>query len=281
MKSFDIITLAPNTHDFPMYRNNIRKFVKYAANINYVISCNSHERNTNEWYDIYLDTIKKDIPFCNFIEADYSEADHWKNCGLNHGVANCKSEYVLFLEPDLDIDADQLFANDKLFDYDVITIPTKELEGYRLWPAFFMTKLELIKKTRLDFSEGLTHTWNKIIYDQVNNTIKFDKYQPGQLFHVDNFDKFSNDIVDQTKNIVFTNMLGVNHFNYTHICWNWNWCRNDEFYKIHKPQRFADYLKTSLKYNVLLDDRYIKECETYINTITNIHGTIGDMSDGR
>lgn len=279
MKSFDIVTVAPNTHDFPMYRNNIRKFAKYASNINYVVSCNSHERHTNKWYDVYLDTIKRDISFCNFVEADYCESEHWYDHAMKSAVSLCNSEYVLFLEPDLDIDADQLFANDSIFDYDVITIPTKEPEGYRLWPAFFMTKLELIKKTRLDFAEGLTHTWNMAILE--NDVINFQKYQPGQLFHVDNFDKFTNDIMEQTKNIVFTNMLGVNHYNYTHICWNWNWCRIGEYHRLHKPQRFVDYLKTSLKYNVLLDDRYIKECETYINTITNIHGTIGDMSDGR
>lgn len=280
MKTFDIVTVAPNTHDFPMYRHNIRKFSKYATNINYVISCNSHEKHTNKWYDVYLDTIKKDISFCNFVEADYCESSHWYDCAMKLAVSQCKSEYVLFLEPDLDIDADRLFSNTSTFDYDVVTIPTKRLEGYRLWPAFFMTRLDLIKKTRLDFSEGINNVWNMAIYDETKQSIQFIRDQVDNLW-VDNFDKFTNDIMEQTNNIVFTNMLGVNHFNYTHICWNWNWCRNGEFYKIHKPQRFVDYLKTSLKYNVLLDDRYIKECETYINTITNIHGTIGDMSDGR
>lgn len=280
MRALDIITLAPNTHDFPMYRHNIRKFQKYVNTINYVISCNSHEKQTNKWYDIYLDTIKRDIPFCNFVEADYCEADHWKNCGLNLGIDNCKSEYVLFLEPDLDIDADQLFTNDRLFDYDVITIPTKQNESYRLWPAFFMTKLELIKRTRLDFKQGLNDVWNMVVYDSKTNSLNIHRHKQ-QNINVDNFDKFANDIIDQTNSVVFTNMLGVNHYNYTHICWNYNWCRDGEYGKIHKPQRFVNYLKKSIKYDVLLDGRYIDECHTYIDQLTKLYGNIGDMSDGR
>lgn len=280
MKSFDVVTVAPNTHDFPMYRHNIRKFAKYASSINYVVSCNSHEKHTNGWYDVYLDTIKRDIPFCNFVEADYCVSDHWYDCAMKLGVSQCKSEYVLFLEPDLDIDADQLFANDRLFDHDIITIPTKQLEGHRLWPAFFMTKLELIKRTRLDFSEGYNDVWNMAIYDDVTRSIRLIKDRVDNLW-VDNFDKFTNDIMNQTNNIVFTNMLGVSYYNYTHICWNYNWCRNGEYEKIHKPQRFANYLKKSIKYDVLLDSRYIDECHTYIDQLIKLYGIIGDMSDGR
>lgn len=280
MKTFDIITVAPNTHDFPMYRNNIRKFAKYATNINYVISCNTHEKHTNEWYDVYLDTIKKDIPFCNFVKADYSESSHWYDCAMKLGVSQCKSEYVLFLEPDLDIDADQLFNNTSTFNYDVVTIPTKPLEGHRLWPAFFMTRLDLIKKTRLDFSEGTNNVWNMAIYDETKHSIQLIRDQVDNLW-VDNFDKFTNDIMEQTKNIVFTNMLGVNHYNYTHICWNWNWCRIGEYDRLHKPQRFGQYLKKSLEYNVLLHEKYIVECHKYIDIITTKCGLDGDLSDGR
>ena len=280
MRSFDIVTVAPNDLDFPMYRNNIRKFAKYATSINYVVSYNSHSKGGDDWYDCYLDTIKRDIPFCNFVSADYCEAEHWYDHAMNIAVKQCKSDYVLFIEPDLDIDADELFSNQNVFDYDVITIPTKPEEHHRLWPAFFMTKLELINKTRLQFNEGINDVWNMVILDESTNQLIFKQIKNDNI-SVDNFDKFTNDIIDQTKSVVFTNMLGVSHFNYTHICWNWRWCREGEYGNIHKPQRFANYLKRSIGYDVMYDDRYIDECERYIEQINNRYGVVGDMSDGR
>lgn len=277
--SFDIITVAPNTMDFPMYRNNIRKFAKYANSINYVVSFNSHSKQSDVWYDCYMDTIKSDISFCNFIEADYCEANHWYDCAMKLGVKQCKSEYVLFLEPDLDIDADELFGNDCVFDYDVITIPTKKIENYRLWPAFFMTKLDLINNTRLEFDEDKNDVWNTVVLN--DGVVTINKHEDKNMFFVDNFDKFTNDIINQTQNVVFTNMLGVKHFNYTHLCWNWDWCRSDRYDLVHKPQRFAKYLYDSMNYDVTYDDRYIDECEQYIHQLNTRYGIEGDMSDGR
>ena len=280
MKSFDIVVVAPNDLDFPMFRHNLRKFAKYAANINYVISYNSHTENTDDWYDCYLDTIKQDLSFCNFLEADYCNGEHWYNLAMNMGINHCESEYVLFIEPDLDIDADALFSNPHVFDYDLITIPTKESETYRMWPAFFMTKLDLVKQTRLQFDQGENDVWNMVIHNQLNNQLTFKKHENKDML-VDNFDKFSNDIINLTQNVVFTNMLGVSHFNYTHICWNYRWCRFDEYDKLYKPQRFANYLTKSINYDVMYDNRYIDECKRYVDRIHKIYGVEGDMSDGR
>jgi hypothetical protein len=226
-----------------------------------------------------MDTIKSDISFCNFIEADYCEAEHWYDCAMKLGVKRCKSEYVLFLEPDLDIDGDELFGNDCIFDYDVITIPTKKTENYRLWPAFFMTRFDLVKNTRLEFAQDLNDVWNTVVLD--GGILTITRHEDKNMFMVDNFDKFANDIINQTKSVIFTSMLGVKHFNYTHLCWNWNWCRSGKYDLVHKPQRFVKYLSDSMNYDVKYDSRYIDECNRYIQQLRNMYGIEGDMSDGR
>jgi len=260
MKNTDIIIVAPESLDYPLFRKFLHDIKNDFNKIIYVFTKDSSSFN-------YSSFIEKDLKFVNFIYSENKPNCDWRNTATNIGLDVSTGEKVLFLEPDFRIDVNTLVNlqsnNDVISYYD---------NAFRIWPSFLIVKSQLIKKTKRDFSAGWFEKITKL--DNKNFKIPMIKQKITQNnILVDHFGKFVSDLLELTDDFYFLNETNVDFYHYAGLTHNFNLCRTDNIKYLYNPSIFLNYLKECLNCDINCDincdDQFNNECIKYIELINN------------
>lgn len=254
MKDTDIIVIAPESHDYPIFRKFLHEIKRDFNKIIYVFTKDSSEFN-------YSSFIKDDLSFINFIHSNNKSNCDWRNVATNDGLEIVTGEKVLFIEPDFRIDRITLLNlqsnNDVISYYD---------NSFRIWPSFLIVKSELIKKTNKNFSAGYFDKITKL--DSSNFKIPMIKQKVTEKnVLVDHFGKFTSDLLEMTDDFYFLNESDTKFYHYAGITHNFSLCRANNLKHLYYPDIFLNYLKESLNCDVKHDKIFIDECLKYIKII--------------
>lgn len=254
MKNTDIIIIAPESHDYPVFRKFLHDIKNNFNKIIYVFTKNCGFN--------YSSFIKDDLYFVDFINSN-DQSGNWYNQAINDGLDISTGKKVLFIEPDFRIDK-SILLNLK-DDIDVVSYYDC---AFRIWPSFFMVKTELIKKTNKNFSAGV---FEKIIkLDEQNFKVPMIKQkiiQNNTL--VDAFGKFTSDLLEITDDFLFLNEIGIDFYHYAGITHNFTLMRTKEYKSLFKPNEFLNYLNENLNVNVNKHPFYVEESFNFIEILKN------------
>jgi hypothetical protein len=252
MNDVDIIIVAPESLDYPVFRDFLHKIRRKFNKIFYVFTESSGKYN-------YSDFIKKDLLNIEFIHSHSQSNKDWRDIATNAAIDRSSSDRILFIEPDFKIQLEDLYKLPNKCD----VVSYYDSSG-RIWPSFLCVKRSILNKTDRNFSAGQFDDINKL--DITTNPLTIIN-KKNEL--VDHFGKFTSDLLSVTKDFYFLNDNNVDFYHYAGITHNFNLLRDLNLNYIHKPSEFLNYLKDNLNINILKDTCYIEESNRYIDILEN------------
>jgi len=257
LKNTDLIVVGSADCDYPIFREFLHKNFTEFNKVHYIIS--TPLENDHAVGEIHLeDFLKSDLSFANVSRIETIDNDNWhdwRSVSVNQALKSSTSEYILFIEPDFEMDIDVM---KNIPQHDVVGFKSPGTQ--RTWPSFLYVKRDLIEKTSKMFSavslEIDTEKWENFTKSNGENIKN----------NYDHFDLFNEELEETTDDIFYLDEEKIEFVHYTGVSFNFSLCGRGQFDIVpllsDRKRSFITFLSKSINAEVQQNEDWLKLMKT-------------------